>query len=98
MDPSKATDVVYFAELFSNFLKMEGATSLSQFRQFWSSLSNTDSATCFVTVLLVKLLAMETGEEKTQNLVEIVQKLRLGELGSPTVDKEAVKNEDESIG
>ncbi len=97
MDPSKALDINYVAETVSNILKNEGSVPSAQYKSFWVTLNTPEVVTSFLTILLVKLLAIETGEDKP--LVELISRLKSNvESASPNTsnDKDA-KSEEERI-
>lgn len=61
-------------EVVRNFLDMGGSLAPSQFKQFWASLgSSLDNTTCYLTVLLVKLVGLEVNAERTANLTDLIK-------------------------
>jgi hypothetical protein len=97
MDPSKATELFHIAEVVQNFWKTEGSLATTQYKQFWSQLTTPETVTGYLTVLLVKLIAMETGEDKQGTLIDLVQKLKFnGDFGTLAISDKDSKMDDET--
>ncbi len=92
MDNNKTSDICYIAEFVQNFLDLnQGALSISQYKQFWTQLGGSGTNTeqfCsnYLAVLLVRLLALETGLDKDRqfSLMELVKKIILNQELNPS--------------
>lgn len=88
MDQSKTGDIIYISEVVHNFLEMNGTLSLSQHKQFWANLTSSETSTCYFTVLIAKLIGIDSGD-KASNLADLVKKVIIegGNLESNTNNK-----------
>lgn len=66
-------------EAVQSFLAVNGQLSINYYKQFWTSLRDRDNAANYIAILLAKLVAMTTGEDRHVLLTDIVTKIVAGE-------------------
>ena len=73
-------DITHLTEIVHNFLEMNGALSMSQYKQFWNNLcQDQNSSTNYFSILFAKLITLDLGIDKNATLIEVVKKLCTGE-------------------
>lgn len=88
MDASKSGDILHFAEIIQNVLEVEGnGFTPTQYKQFWGNLNNAIANTSLVSVLIARLLNLDSGD-KSPSFVEFVKKVTSdSELSIPSTSK-----------